>query len=96
MVRRSKRLKIFGTENMHNAKMTNTLVRGVYVVAATRGGTTVLWAVATSQSDAEITVQRALPLDWSAKLTDRRLTADQIDKLKLPPGAIRMLRPSLL
>jgi hypothetical protein len=76
--------------------MTNTLAGGIYVVAATKGGTTVLWAVAASQNDAEVTVKRSLPLDWSAKLTDRRLTAEQIDKLKLRPGGIRMLRPSLL
>ena len=72
--------------------MTNTLAEGIYVVATSKGNMTVYWAAATDQAEAVATVQQRLPPGWTAVLTDRRLTPDEIASLKLSPGGVRQLR----
>jgi hypothetical protein len=72
--------------------MANTFAGGIYVVATSKGNMTVYWAAATEQAQAVATVQQRLPPGWTAVLTDRRLTPDEIKSLKLPPGGVRQLK----
>jgi hypothetical protein len=65
---------------------------GIYVVATSKGNMTVFWAAATEQAEAVATVQQRLPPGWTAVLTDRRLTPDEITYLKLRPGGVRQLK----
>lgn len=53
---------------------------------------TVYWAAATEQTQAVAIVQQRLPPGWSAVLTDRQLTPDEIASLKLRPGGVRQLK----
>jgi hypothetical protein len=73
----------------------NTFAGGVQVVATVKAGQVVYWAVATSREDALSTVQQLLALGWTASLTYRRLTPDQVAALKLRPGGARgcLVRP---
>ena len=72
--------------------MANAPAGGIYVVATSRGNMTVYWAAATEQAEAVATVQRRLPPGWTAVLTDRRLTPDEIASLRLRPGGVRQLK----
>lgn len=72
--------------------MPNALADGIYVVASSKGNMTVYWAAATEQADAVGTVQQRLPPGWTAVLTDRRLTPDEIASLNLRPGGVRQLK----
>ena len=64
----------------------------ICVVATSKGNMTVYWAAATEQTQAVAIVQRRLPPGWSAVLTDRQLTPDEIASLKLRPGGVRQLK----
>jgi hypothetical protein len=72
--------------------MTDKLAGSIYVVATSKGNMTVYWAAATSQADAVAIVQKRLPPGWTATLTDRQLTPDQVTALKLRPGDVRQLK----
>jgi hypothetical protein len=72
--------------------MTDKLAGSIYVVATSKGNMTVYWAAATSQADAVAIVQKRLPPGWTAILTDRQLTPDQVTALKLRPGDVRQLK----
>jgi hypothetical protein len=72
--------------------MANAPAGGVYVVATSKGNMTVYWAAATKQADAVATVERSLPPGWTAVLTDRRLTPEEIASLTLRPGGVRQLK----
>ena len=72
--------------------MANVLAEGVYVVATSKGNMTVYWAAATELAEAVDTVQQRLPPGWTAVLTDRRLTPDEIASLQLRPGGVRQLK----
>jgi hypothetical protein len=78
--------------NVMVVAMTNTLAGGIYVVATSKGNMTVYWAAATHEAEAVATVQRRLPPGWTAILTDRQLTPDQVAILKLRPGDVRQLK----
>jgi hypothetical protein len=69
----------------------NTFAGGVHVVAAIKAGEVVYWAVATPRENALLTVQQVLAPGWTASLTYRRLTPDQVAALKLRPGGARQL-----
>jgi hypothetical protein len=64
----------------------------ICVVATSKGNMTVYWAAATEQTQAVAIVQQRLPPGWSAVLTDRQLTPDEIASLKLRPGGVRQLK----
>ena len=66
--------------------MVNTFARGIYVVAATRGGRVEYWAAATPRDVAVSTVQQLLRTGWTASMTNRRLTLEQVASLKLRPN----------
>jgi hypothetical protein len=72
--------------------MTNTPAGAIHVVATSKGNMTVYWAAATLEAEAVATVQRRLPPGWTAILTDRQLTPDQVAILKLRPGDVRQLK----
>jgi hypothetical protein len=72
--------------------MGNTLISGVYVVAATQDGKTEYWAAATPFDQAVARVLEGLPSGWGAALTDRHLTPDQIYALKLKINTARPLK----
>jgi hypothetical protein len=72
--------------------MTNSVADGIYVVATSKGNMTVYWAAATPQADAVSAVEQRLPPGWTAILTDRRLTPDEIASLRLRPGGVRQLK----
>jgi hypothetical protein len=72
--------------------MANAPAQSVYVVATSKGNMTVYWAAATVQADAAATVQQRRPPGWTAVLTDRRLTPDEIASLTLRPGGVRQLK----
>jgi flagella basal body P-ring formation protein FlgA len=72
--------------------MTDKLAGSIYVVATSKGNMTVYWAAATQQSEAVAIVQKRLPPGWTAILTDRQLTPDQVTALKLRPGDVRQLK----
>jgi hypothetical protein len=65
---------------------------GIHVVATSKGNMTIYWAAATEQADAVAIVQQRLPPGWTAVLTDRRLTPDEIASLTLRPGGVRQLK----
>jgi hypothetical protein len=65
---------------------------GIHVVATSKGNMTVYWAAATEEAEAVATVQQRLPPGWTAVLTERRLTPDEIASLKLRPGSVRQLK----
>ena len=71
--------------------MGNALAGGIYVVAATKDGTTEYWAVATVRDEAVAAVLRELPSGWSAIVTDRRLSTQRIAALKMRPNSVRKL-----
>jgi len=70
----------------------NILADSIYVVATSKGNTTVYWAAATQQAEAVTAVQHRIPPGWTAILTDRRLTPDQVVSLQLRPGGVRQLK----
>lgn len=72
--------------------MTNSVADGIYVVATSKGNMTVYWAAAMHRDEAVAAVERRLPPGWTAILTDRRLTPDEIASLKLRPGGVRQLK----
>jgi hypothetical protein len=72
--------------------MANVLAEGVHVVATSKGNMTVYWAAATDLAEAVAIVQQRLPPGWTAVLTDRQLTPDEIASLKLRPGGVRQLK----
>jgi hypothetical protein len=76
----------------HDATMAESLGDSVYVVATSKGNMTVYWAAATKQAEAVTTVQQRIPPGWTAILTDRRLTPDQVASLRLRPGGVRQLK----
>jgi hypothetical protein len=72
--------------------MTDKLAGDICVVATSKGNMTVYWAAATAQAEAAAIVQKRLPPGWTATLTDRQLTPDQVAVLKLRPGDVRQLK----
>lgn len=48
-----------------------------------------LWAAALPRDQAVAAVLKAVPRGWYAKLTDRRLTQDQLARLRLRPGDVK-------
>jgi len=51
-----------------------------------------LWAAAIPRNLAVGLVLGAVPEGWTAALATTRLTADEIDKLKMSPGDVREMR----
>jgi len=51
-----------------------------------------LWAAAIARDLAVGMVLGAVPEGWTAILATTRLTADEIDKLKMSPGDVREMR----
>ena len=49
---------------------------------------TQLWLAAVLREDAVQAVQRRIPAQWTAELTDYELTSEQVLKLKLLPGDV--------
>jgi len=73
--------------------MGNIRIGGIYVVAATKGGQTEYWVAATRRDEALAAVQQVLPAGWRATtVTDRRLTPEQVESLKLRPHDVRKLK----
>jgi hypothetical protein len=71
--------------------MKNTFAGSVYVLAATRGAEVEYWAVATRREAAVWTVQDLVAPGWTAALTDRCLSHEQVVELKLRPnGACKL------
>lgn len=72
--------------------MANMPADSIHVVATSKGNMTVYWAAATTQAEAVAVVQQRLPPGWTAILTDRQLTPDQVAALNLRPGGVRQLK----
>jgi hypothetical protein len=72
----------------------NTFAAGIQVVRVTDNtsvdGVPVrhLWVAAVPRDEAAAAVQKRIPADWTAELTDRRLTPEHIARLKLRPGDV--------
>ena len=63
--------------------MTETFVRGLRVVVATKGSERQYWVAVTPRNKAAAVVQRRLEDGWIATLTDQQITVRQSHKLKL-------------
>jgi hypothetical protein len=63
--------------------MTETFVRGLRVVVATKGSERQFWVAVTPRDKAAAVVQRRLQDGWKATLTDQQITVRQAHKLKL-------------
>jgi hypothetical protein len=72
--------------------MGSTFLGGIYVVAATKDGKTDYWVAATRREDAVIAVELLLGPGWTVALTDRRVSPQQIDALKLRPNGVCQLK----
>jgi hypothetical protein len=66
---------------------------GIYVLAASKDGKTDYWVAATKPKEATVAVQLALGPAWKVRLTDRRLTPNQVAELQLRPDEVRRLIP---
>ena len=63
--------------------MTETFVRGLQVVVATKGRERQFWVAVTPRIKAVAVVQKHLEDGWNASLTDQKITLRQAHKLKL-------------
>jgi hypothetical protein len=72
--------------------MWNTMIGGVHIVAASKGGKVEYWAAATSRENAATLVQKLVPSGWKAVLTDRRITPEHARALKLLPDGAEKLK----
>jgi hypothetical protein len=72
--------------------MGDSLADSFYVVARSTGNMTVNGAAAAKQAEAAASVQQRIPPGWTAILTERRLTSDQVASLELRPGGVRQLK----
>ncbi len=72
--------------------MTNTSPAGVQVVAATNGETTHYWAAAVARDEAASAVQAMLGAGWTATLTNKHLSPEQVSSLNLSAGGLRELK----
>jgi hypothetical protein len=61
--------------------MTETFVRGLRVVVATKGRERQFWVTATPRDKAVAVVQKRLEDGWKATLTDHQITVRQEHKL---------------
>lgn len=61
-------------------QMTDVLVGGTPTVQ--------LWAAALPPAEAVAAVQRAIPSQWIAELTDQRLTQDYVRRLNMKLGTV--------
>jgi hypothetical protein len=61
--------------------MTETFVRGLRVVVATKGSERQFWVTATPRDKAVAVVQKRLEDGWKATLTDQQITVRQAHKL---------------
>jgi hypothetical protein len=73
-------------------QMANTDAAEIQVVAATDGETTHYWAAAVPRDRAASAVQAMLGAGWTATLTNKLLTPDQVSSLNLRAGDLRELR----
>jgi hypothetical protein len=68
-------------ELVRGYKMTETFVRGLRVVVATKGRERQFWVAATPRDKATAVVQKRLQDGWKATLTDQQITVRQAHKL---------------
>jgi hypothetical protein len=75
--------------------MGNEQILGIQVVRVTMTDNLVgdkpavqLWAAAVSRDEAVVAVKRRINSSWTAELTNQRLSAEQIARLKLRPGDV--------
>jgi len=78
--------------------MKDQLALGVPVVRVTATDNVVndvaafqLWAAAVPREEAVATVMQKLPPNWTAELTDQRLTQEQVRRLNMKLGSVREL-----
>ena len=64
----------------------------VHIVAATKDSQIEYWVAATQHEVAVAAVQQVLAPDWTATLTDRRISPAQVAVLHLRPNGVRKLR----
>jgi|AmaraimetFIIA100_FD_contig_41_223796_length_638_multi_4_in_0_out_0_1 hypothetical protein len=64
-----------------------------HVVAASKDGHTEYWVAATRPNEATVAVQLLVGPTWKVKLTNRRLTPNQLAELSLRPADVRRLPP---
>jgi hypothetical protein len=67
----------------------------VHVVIATDGENTHYWAAAVPRPEAAPAVQLLLGAGWTATLTDKHLTPDQVAALDLAAGDVREFKGAL-
>jgi hypothetical protein len=66
---------------------------GIYIVTASKDGVTEEWVAATSAKEAIVAVQLHAGAAWQIRLSDRRLTRNQAQSLKLRRDEVRRLGP---
>jgi len=72
--------------------MSKVVAADVHVVIATDGENTHYWAAAVPRREAAPAVQLLLGAGWTATLTDKHLTTDQVAGLDLGAGDVRELK----
>ena len=72
--------------------MADTFAGEVTIVVAARRGKIEYWAAATAREAAVSTVQQFVAPGWTATLTGRHLTPEQVADLKLRPNGVRKLK----
>jgi hypothetical protein len=75
--------------------MGKTSVEDVQIVAATKDGQTIYWAVAAPPDSAIEVVWNSLPAGWSPVLTNERLSPACVAALKLWRNGVREIGPVL-
>jgi hypothetical protein len=85
----------------HIHGMKDVPVSGIYVVRVRLtdqliGGKPAvrLWAAALPRDEAVAAVQREIPSNWTAEITDQRLTKEQVRSLRMKPGSVRPMGSS--
>jgi hypothetical protein len=72
--------------------MENSKIDGIYVIEARIGSKVEYWAAATPEARAVAAVQAMLPSGWQAAMTDRQLSPEQIESLRLTGNCVEKLK----
>ena len=73
--------------------MSSTLACDVYVVAVTKHGKTEYWAAAATEPERAVEIVKMhLGPGWIVFMTERRLHAQRLTRLKMMPNTVRRIK----
>lgn len=79
-------------KRMIRVAMREKHMRKVYLVSATNGENTQMWAAATSRENAVAAVRQKTGAGWQVSLTGDELSEDESRIFDIPPGRTRRLK----